>query len=82
MTHTQEKGKMTFTILCEEFGGVFIPRRVEVTKEWKKLQNEGIHYFYSSSNTVRGFLRIARWVPEGHGKLVQDFNRKNVEVVV
>jgi hypothetical protein len=32
---------------------IFGPKRDEVTGEWRKLQNEELHNFYSSPNIIR-----------------------------
>jgi len=32
---------------------IFGPKREEVTREWRKLQNEELNYLYSSPNIVR-----------------------------
>jgi hypothetical protein len=31
---------------------IFLPKRIEVTGDWKKLHNEELHLLYSSPNTV------------------------------
>jgi len=44
---------------------IFGPRREEVTGEWRRLHNEELNDFYSSSNIVRVMkLRRMRWA--GH----------------
>jgi hypothetical protein len=44
---------------------VFGSKRDEVTREWRKLQNEGLHNFYSFLNIIRQIKsRRMRWV--GH----------------
>ena len=41
------------------------PKKDEVTGEWRKLHNEELNYFYSSSNNVRVIKsRRMRWA--GH----------------
>ena len=35
------------------FKRIFAPKRDEVTKEWRKLHNEGLNDLYSSPNIVR-----------------------------
>jgi hypothetical protein len=48
-----------------EFGGIFGPRRGEVTGEWRKLHNEELNDLYCSPNIVRVVKsRRMRW--EGH----------------
>ena len=43
----------------------FVPRRDEVTGEWRRLHNEELNDLYSSSNIVRVIkLRRMRWA--GH----------------
>jgi hypothetical protein len=32
---------------------IFGPKRDEVTGEWRKMHNEELHNFYSSSNIIR-----------------------------
>ena len=47
------------------FRRIFGPRRGEVTGEWRRLHNEEINDFYSSSNIVRVIKsRRMRWA--GH----------------
>jgi hypothetical protein len=31
---------------------IFGPKRDEVTRDWRKLHNEKLHYLYSSPNTI------------------------------
>jgi len=33
--------------------GIFVPKRDEVTGEWRKLHNEELNYLYSSPNIFR-----------------------------
>jgi hypothetical protein len=41
---------------------VFSPKREEVVGGWKRLHNEELHNFYTSSNTIRVIKsRIMRW---------------------
>jgi hypothetical protein len=43
-------------------GGIFEPKRDEVTGDWSKLRNEEPHNFYSSSDVVRAIKsRRMRW---------------------
>jgi hypothetical protein len=45
--------------------GLFGPKRDEVTGDWRKLQNEELHNFYSSSDIIRQVKsRRMRWA--GH----------------
>jgi hypothetical protein len=32
---------------------IFVPRRDEVTENWRKLHNEELHNLYSSPNIIR-----------------------------
>ena len=34
--------------------GIFVPKRVEVTREWRKLFNEELNDLYCSPNILRG----------------------------
>jgi hypothetical protein len=44
---------------------IFGPKRDEVTGEWRKMRNEELHDFYSSSSIIRMITsRKMRWV--GH----------------
>jgi len=44
---------------------IFVPRRDEVTGEWRRLHNEKLNDLYSSPNIVRGIKsRRMRWA--GH----------------
>jgi hypothetical protein len=44
---------------------IFGPKRHEVTREWRKLHNEGLNDLYSSPNTFRMIIsRRMRW--SGH----------------
>jgi hypothetical protein len=44
---------------------IFEPKRDEVTGEWKKLHNKGLHNLYSSPNIIRQIqVRRRRWA--GH----------------
>jgi hypothetical protein len=41
---------------------IFIPKRDEVTGDWRKLQNEELHNLYSSPNIMRMIKsRRMRW---------------------
>jgi hypothetical protein len=41
---------------------IFGPKRDEVTGDWRKLHNEGLHNLYSSSNIIRMIKsRRLRW---------------------
>ena len=45
--------------------GMFVPKRDEVTGEWRKLHNEDLNDLYCSPNTVRVIKsRKMRWA--GH----------------
>src|SRR5215510_5829237 len=44
---------------------IFGPKRDEVTREWRKLHNQELHYLYTSTNIVRVIKsRRMRWA--GH----------------
>jgi hypothetical protein len=43
---------------------IFGPKRDEVTGEWRKLHNEGLHYLYSSPSITRINKARMRWA--GH----------------
>ena len=55
---------------------IFVPRRNEVTGEWRRLYNEELHDFYSSPNIVRVIKsrrmrwagHVALWVRRGEYK--------------
>jgi hypothetical protein len=50
---------------------IFGPRRDEVTGEWRKLQNEELHGFYSSPSIIRIMKsRRMRW--SGHVARMRD----------
>jgi hypothetical protein len=41
---------------------VFVPRRDEVTREWRKLHNEELNDLYNSTNIIRVIKsRRMRW---------------------
>jgi hypothetical protein len=44
---------------------IFGPRRDEVTREWRKLQNEELNDLYSSPSTVR-VIKSGRFIWAGH----------------
>jgi len=41
---------------------IFGPKRDEVTREWKKLHNEGLNDLYSSPNIIRVIKSRRFWV--------------------
>jgi hypothetical protein len=44
---------------------VFGPKRAEITEDWRRLHNEGLHHCYSSTDVIREIKsRRMRW--EGH----------------
>jgi hypothetical protein len=44
---------------------IFVPKREEVTGDWRKLHNEEFHNLYSSPNIIRMIMsRRMRW--SGH----------------
>jgi hypothetical protein len=54
---------------------IFVSKRVEVTREWKKLHNEELNDLYSSPNTVRLIKsRRIRWA----GHIVRMGERRGV----
>jgi len=42
--------------------GIFLPKRDEVTAEWRKLHNEEFNNLYSSPNIVWVIKSRMRWV--------------------
>jgi hypothetical protein len=59
---------------------IFAPKRDEVKREWRKLLNEELHIFYSSSNSIRQMKsRRMRW-EEHVARLVKE--RKLCKVLV
>jgi hypothetical protein len=57
---------------------IFVPKRDEVTGEWRELHSEELHILYSSPNIIRHIKpRRMRWVGHGReGECVQDFDGK------
>ena len=47
---------------------IFVPKRDEVTGEWRKLHNEELNYLYCSPNILRDIKSRMRWA--GHGALM------------
>ena len=45
--------------------GIFVPKRVEVTREWRKLFNEELNDLYCSPNIVR-VIKSRRMRRAGH----------------
>ena len=45
--------------------GIFGPKRDEITGEWRKLHNEGLHNLYSSPNIV-WVIKSRRMLWAGH----------------
>jgi hypothetical protein len=59
---------------------IYVPKRDEVTGEWKKLHNEELHILYSSPNIIRQIKsRTMRWA--GHVARMGD-ERKAYKVLV
>jgi hypothetical protein len=59
---------------------IFVPRRDEVTGEWRKLHNEELHNLYSSSDIIRQVKsRPMRWA--GHVARMEE-ERKVYKVLV
>jgi hypothetical protein len=44
---------------------IFVPKRDEVTGDWKKLHNEELHNLYSSPNIIVELSSQGGW--DGHG---------------
>jgi hypothetical protein len=44
---------------------IYDPKRDEVTRDWRKLHNEELHTFYSSSNTIR-MIKLRGMKRAGH----------------
>jgi hypothetical protein len=44
---------------------IFVPKRDEVTGEWRKLHNEGLHDLYSSPRIIR-IIKARRMRLAGH----------------
>jgi hypothetical protein len=41
---------------------IFVPKRDEITGDWKKLHNKKLHKLYYSPNIIRIFKpRMVRW---------------------
>jgi hypothetical protein len=59
---------LKFSIYWDNVRRIFVPKRDEVTGEWRKLNNEELKGLYSSSNIVRVIKsRRARWAGHAAG---------------
>jgi hypothetical protein len=58
-------GSETRSLTLRVLRRIFRPKRDEVTREWRKLHKEELHYLHSSSDIIRQMkLRRIRW--SGH----------------
>jgi hypothetical protein len=68
VTFESIKAKLSFNMVSFQLttAHIFLPKRDEVTGEWKELHNEELHILYSSPNIIRrvklGRMRWARYL--------------------
>jgi hypothetical protein len=59
---------------------IFQCKRKEVTRYWRKLRNEELHYFYCSLNIVRA-IKSRRMIRAGHvARILEKINLHRVLV--
>jgi len=39
----------------------YVPKREEMSGGWRRLNNEKLHYFYTSQNSIRVIISRMRW---------------------